>query len=360
MKLFTIGPVEMYPSTQTIRAKGISHFRTTEYGEMTKSCLRRLQELLGTETENGLIYLASSGTGAMEATIDNCLTPDDKALVINGGSFGHRFCELCSWHKINYSSIDLQWDETLTEQHLQPYDNQGYSVLLVNLHETSTGQLYDIDLISEFCRRNNMYLIVDAISTFLADEYEMDKNGIDVTIFSSQKGLCLSPGMSFVAFSQRMKERIVNRPDPKSYYFNFKDYLQNIPRGQTPFTPPVCVMYELNDMLNLIEKSGGKKAWLNIVADKCSYFRMRAAEEGYKVVDYPLSNMLTPLYFDSVSAYDLFVYLKDHFHVYFNPCGGVLADKLCRISHIGNTTKDDVDDLLAKIAIAVKVLEGQK
>lgn len=357
MKLFTIGPVEMYPSTQTIRAKGIRHFRTTEYGEMTKSCLQRLQKLLDCKTENGLIYLACSGTGAMEAAIDNCLTTEDKVLVVNSGSFGHRFCELCEWHNINYTSLDLSWNETLTAKHLQTFDNKGFTALLVNLHETSTGQLYNIKILSDFCKRNNMYLIVDAISTFLADDFAMDKYGIDVTIFSSQKGLCLSPGMSFIAFSNRMKKRVLNNPTPKSYYFNFKDYLNNIPRGQTPFTPPVCVMYELQDMLDKIDAVGGKNAWLKNIADKCIYFRNKAKAAGYKVVDYPLSNMLTPIYFENISAYDIFVYLKDHFDIYFNPCGGELADKLCRISHIGNTTKEDFDDLLEKMDIAVKALE---
>ena len=106
-----------------------------------------------------------------------------------------------------------------------------------------------------------MYLIVDAISTFMADDYEMDKYGIDVTIFSSQKGLCLSPGLSFVALSNRMKDKI-NECSPKSMYFDFKLYLRDLPRGQTPFTPATFIMYELEAMLNLVDKMGGKKAWL--------------------------------------------------------------------------------------------------
>lgn len=36
MKLFTIGPVEMYPTTKIIREKGFPHFRTTEYGYLMK------------------------------------------------------------------------------------------------------------------------------------------------------------------------------------------------------------------------------------------------------------------------------------------------------------------------------------
>lgn len=357
MKLFTIGPVEMYPSTRAVRIKGVQHFRTTEYGNLVKSCLKRLQNLLGTTTEDGLIYMASSGTGAMEAVIDNCITKNDNVLIINGGAFGHRFCELCDWYKIKYSSIDLAWNETLTAEHLHPYNNQKYTALIVNLHETGTGQLYDIKMLSEFCRRNNMYLIVDAISTFLADDYEMDKYGIDITIFSSQKGLCLSPGGSFVAFSERMKQRVLNLPNPQNYYFNFKNYIGNIDRGQTPFTPPVCVMYELEDMLNMIDKAGGKEQWIAKIDEKAKYFRAKAKSLGFKLQEFPQSNLLTSLYFEDVSAYDVFVYLKDNFQIYINPCGGELATKLFRVSHIGNTSVSDIDDLFDKIQIAIKEIK---
>lgn len=360
MKLFTIGPVEMYPSTRSIRENGIQHFRTTEYGNLTKSCLKRLSKLLGCATTDGMIYLASSGTGAMEGVIDNCLTSKDKVLIINGGAFGHRFCELCAWHKIKYDSIDLKWNEILTYNHLKKFNHKDYTALLVNLHETGTGQLYDVKMLSDFCSQNNMYFIVDAISTFLADDYDMDKYGIDVTIFSSQKGLCLSPGMSFVAFSERMKMRVLNNQNVSSYYFNFKNYLLNIDRGQTPFTPPVCVMYELQDMLNMIDTTGGKEKWLKIVAEKAQYFRNQAQKFGFVLPHYPQSNLLTSLCFTDISAYDVFVYLKDNFQIYINPCGGELADKLFRVSHIGNTCKDDIDDLLQKILYSINAIKMGK
>ena len=354
MKLFTVGPVQLYKQVAEVKREEIPYFRTEEYGGMVKGCLKGLAELLGTEYNDNILYLTASGTAAMEAVIENCFTALDKLLVINGGSFGHRFCELCAWHKTPYDAIELKWDETLTASHLQPFAGKGYTALIVNLHETSVGQLYDLKMLSEFCRQNNMYLVVDAISTFLADDYAMDDNGVDVTIFSSQKGLCLSPGMSFVAFSERMKLRVLSLRNETSYYFNFKDYLNNIDRGQTPFTPPVCVMYELQDMLNMIDAAGGKDAWIKKVADRAHYFRKRALELGFSMPAFPQSNLLTSLYFQDVSAYDVFVYLKDNYQIYINPCGGELADRLFRVSHIGNTTLADIDDLFTKVQTAVK------
>ena len=359
MKQFIVGPVEMYPSTKRVLEKGYTYFRTQEYGDMAKDCLKKVAEMMGASNST-TIYLAASGTGAMDAVVDNCMRENDKALVINGGSFGHRFCELLQWYKVPYDSIDLEWNEVVSVKDFESYENKGYTALFVNLDETSSGKLYDIGLISDFCKRNNMYLIVDAISTFLADEYDMEKYGIDVTIISSQKGLCLSPGMSIVSFSKRMVDKINKEGKPTSYYFDFKPYFKNIERGQTPFTTTVSTMYELKDMLELIEKSGGRDKWIKNIQEKADYFREKAKEIGLTIPDYPKSATLTPVYFEDISASDVVKELRERYELFVNPCGGKMADKLLRVAHIGNTTKDDIDLLTEKMSIIIDELKNKQ
>ena len=361
MKLFTCGPVQMYPSTAIIRSKGFTYFRTKEYGDMVNNILKEISLYLGNTNELATIYLASSGTGAMEAAVENCINKADKSLVINGGGFGKRFCELLDWHEKNYTSIDLNWNEKLTCEHLEKYNDKGYTTLFVNIHETTSGQLYDINLISDFCKKNNMFLIVDAISSFLADEYNMEKYGIDLTIISSQKGLCCSPGCSIISFSDRMKNKIYkNDLKVSSRYFDFKDYFINIERGQTPYTPPVLVMYEIKDMLNIIESHGGIYNWINNIENKSLYFRQKAKKIGCNIPEYPLSNMLTPIFFKDSNAYDVIQILKNKYQIFVNPCGGELASKLLRISHIGNTDVKDIDDLIEKIQLSMDEVKKTK
>ncbi len=359
MTFFTVGPVEMYPSTKNILEKGYTYFRTNKFGDMVKACLEEVAELMGNKNQGSTIYLTASGTGAMDAVVDNCMNSNDKALVINGGSFGHRFCELLKWYNISFDSIDLEWNQVVSAEDLKPFENKGYTALFVNLDETSSGKLYDIKLLSDFCKRNNTMLIVDAISAFLADEYDMEKYNIDVTIVSSQKGLCLSPGISIISFSQRMIEKLMKNENPKSYYFNFKDYFRNIDRGQTPFTPAVSIMYELRDMLDLIKNAGGKSVWLSKVKEKAFYFRKRAKELGFNIPDYPKSNTLTPLYFEDGNASEIVRILRDDYQLYVNPCGGAMADKLLRVAHIGNTTLEDIDNLLEKMVIVSSELKKE-
>lgn len=353
MKNFVIGPVEQYPCVKEVYYNPIVYFRSDEFSELVKRTIKKLSDYIGNNTDDSTIYLASSGTGAMEAVVENCVSKSDKVLVVNGGTFGKRFCELLQYHNKKYDSIDLSWGEVLNELHLSEYENQKYTMLFVNLHETSTGQLYDIKLLGEFCKRNHMYLIVDAIGTFLADDYCMSKNNIDVTIISSQKGLCLSSGMAFVSFSQKMLDKI-NNAEPTSLYFSFNQYLKEIKRGQTPYTPPVHTIYELKAMLEYIENKGGINSWLNFVQEKALYFRNKAKEIGFKIPNYPLSNMLTPLVFEDNTAKSTFEDLKNHYKIYVNPCGGNLADKLIRISHIGNTSIKDIDYLVEKLVEVTK------
>ena len=358
MKQFIVGPVEMYPSTKKVLEKGYTYFRTETYGNMVKECLSKVADMMGANNST-TIYLASSGTGAMDAVVDNCMGVNDRALVINGGSFGHRFCELLEWYKVPYDSIDLEWNEVVEPKDLEPYNNKGYTALFLNLDETSSGKLYDIRLVSDFCKRNNMYLIVDAISAFLADDYDMERDNIDVTIISSQKGLCLSPGMSILSFSNRMVDKIKSNSRPDSYYFDFKSYFNNIDRGQTPFTAPVSIMYELKDILGLIENFGGKDAWIKGVNEKAEYFRAKAKKIGLNIPDYPKSNTLTPIYFEDISANEVVKELREKYELFVNPCGGKLADRLLRVAHIGNITIEDLDLLVEKIKTVADELRNK-
>ena len=253
--LFTIGPVEMFPETLEIGGKQVPYFRNDEFSQVVFSASAGLKRLLF--NENGkIILLTCSGTGAMEATIMNCFTKKDNLIIIDGGSFGHRFTQICDTHEIPYKAVKVEQGETLTKDMIDEVIDSGkFTGFLVNLDETSIGQLYDIQMISEVCEEHRLLLVVDAISAFLADEVNMDKYGIDAVILSSQKALSLAPGLSVVALSERMLERVAVI-DPKSIYFDFKDYLKNSERGQTPFTPAVRVIIELEEIVKRFEKKG--------------------------------------------------------------------------------------------------------
>lgn len=109
--LFTIGPVEMFPETLEIGGKQVPYFRNDEFSQVVFSASAGLKRLLF--NENGeIILLTSSGTGAMEATVMNCFTKEDNLIVIEGGSFGHRFAQICEVHDIPHKSVKVENGET--------------------------------------------------------------------------------------------------------------------------------------------------------------------------------------------------------------------------------------------------------
>ena len=338
MKFFTVGPCELYPSTKSILNGKLDYFRSSEFSNLVKSSMCGLSNLLG--NPDRLIYLTSSGTGAMEAVVDNLFYASDKVLVINGGTFGQRWCQLLNHYSIRYDSVDLNYGEVLTKEKItEKLTKSKYTALMVNIHETSTGQLYDLDMLKNIAKEYDLFFVVDAISSFLADKYSC--KGVDVTVISSHKGLCLSPGLAYVGLSEKAIERV--KDNPRNLYFKFVDYLKNMERNQTPYTPAVFGIYELADMLKVIESEGGIEKRLETVAERAKYFRSKI---NLEIPNFPLSNAITPVMVDN--AKKVFEYLKS-IGITVNPCGGELADKCLRISHIGNLSLVDYDFLIEEL-----------
>ena len=153
---FTVGPVMSSDKVRSIGAEHVPYFRTPEFSKIMLENESLIKKFAKASNDSRVVFITGSGTASMEATIMNTLTPTDKAIVINGGSFGHRFVELLELHEVPFSEIKLDYGKALKAEMLQEYDGKGYTAFVVNLHETSTGVLYDINLISEFCKRNNI------------------------------------------------------------------------------------------------------------------------------------------------------------------------------------------------------------
>lgn len=331
-----------------IGAEQVPYFRTAEFSATMKENEALMTQFTKAPEGSRVVFITGSGTASMEATVMNVFTPADKVLVVNGGSFGHRFVQLCEIHDIPHTEIALEMGHKLTAEHLAPYEGQGYTGFLVNLDETSTGVLYDINLISQFCHRNNIFLVVDSISSFLADPFNMQALGVDVMITGSQKALACPPGISIIVLAPQAVERVYSR-EVKSMYFNLKDALKNGERGQTPFTPAVGILRQINARLKEIEAAGGVETENQRMAALAADFREKIKDLPFTIVSQSLSNAVTPLHPHNVSAYDIFLKLKDEYHIWVCPNGGDMADKVFRVGHLGALTPADNTTLVAAL-----------
>lgn len=343
---FTVGPVQSSEAVRAIGAEHVPYFRTSEFSDVMFENERLVKKFAKASDDSKVVFLTSSGSGAMETAIMNTLTTNDKALVVNGGSFGHRFVELLELHQVPYTEIKLEHGKALKTEHLASYEGQGYTAFLVNKHETSTGVHYDMNLISDFCKRNGLFLIVDCISTFLADPFDMEKLGADIMITGSQKALACPPGISVMVLSPRAIDR-VNSTKCVCQYFDLRIALKNMERGQTPWTPAVGILRQINARLREIETNGGVEGEIARIGALAVYFRDKIKDMPFEIVSESLSNAVTPLHPINVSAYDVFLTLKDEFGIWICPNGGDMKETIFRVGHIGALTKDDYDKLVS-------------
>ena len=223
---------------------------------------------------------------------------------------------------------------------LSHYEKKGYTAFVVNLHETSTGVHYDIDMISDFCKRNGLFLLVDSISSFLADEFDMEKLGVDVMLTGSQKALACPPGVSILVLSRKAQERI-EKSNPKCMYFDLKDALKNAERGQTPYTPAVGILRQINARLREIDAEGGVQIENNKIAELARDFREKIKELPFEIVSESMSNAVTSLHPTTAKAYDIFLILKNEYGIWVCPNGGDMRDTIFRVGHIGSLTRED-------------------
>ena len=342
---FTVGPVQSSDAVRAIGAEQVPYFRTAEFSELMFENERLVKKFAKASDDSRVVFITGSGSAGMETAIMNTLTPADKAIVVNGGSFGHRFVELCELHEIPFAEIKLQPGKALKAEHLKDFEGKGYTTFIVNKHETSTGVHYDMQLISDFCKRNNLFLIVDCISTFLADPFDMEALGADVMITGSQKALACPPGISVMALSPKALTRI-EQIKCKCQYLDLKIALKNAERGQTPWTPAVSILRQINVRLKEIDANGGVEAEIARTASLANYFRERIKDLPFEIVSESLSNAVTPLHPTTASAYDIFLKIKDEYGMWICPNGGDMKDTVFRVGHIGALTTADYDKLI--------------
>lgn len=350
---FTVGPVMQYERSLKIASQNSPYFRTEEFSRINLESESLLISLLNASNDYKCVLLTGSGSFGMETACVNILKSHDKVLVINGGSFGQRFANIMSLHNIPFTEIKLEFGKTLTEEELYAYDNQGYTALCVNMDETSSGTLYDLDLISRFCKQNDIILIVDAISSFIADEIYTSNWGIDCVITASQKAIAIQPGLSTLTLSPRAVERIYTDEGNvnNSLYMDLRYALENQKRGQPSYTPCVNIFLQLNDRLKMLnEIVDGRKA-IDIERDHIKKLAKEFREYVIKSTPYTFvsnhsSNCVTGLYTPYGNAKEIFNTLIEKYQIWICPNGGKIADTTFRVGHIGNITDENNKTLI--------------
>lgn len=342
---FTVGPVQSSEGVRRIGGEHTPYFRTPEFSKIMLENEKLIKKFAGVGDSGRVVFITGSGTASMEASVMNIFNENDKVLVVNGGGFGKRFVEICEIHRIPYDEVIPEEWVGLKAGDLEPFDGKGYTGFLVNIDETSSGVLYDIKLISEFCNRNKMFLMVDSISSFLCDPLNMRELGVNLLITGSQKALACPPGISVIVMDEKALKR-VEEADVRSLYFDLKRALKDGERGQTPFTPAVTTLLQINKRLKEIEAQGGIESEIARIQDLAEDFRRKIADLPLEIASKSLPNAVTAIHPTTASAKDVFTILKDEYNIWICPNGGDMAETIFRVGHIGFLTKEDNQELI--------------
>ncbi|MEE9522475.1 MAG: alanine--glyoxylate aminotransferase family protein [candidate division NC10 bacterium] len=253
--LFAPGPTAVPPEVLMTMAHPIPHHRAPEFEALLAEVREGLKSLFQT-TEEVLLF-AASGTGGMEASVVNTLSPGEKVLVIQAGKFGERWGEICQAYGISFPPIDIPYgktvDPTLVATALEK--EPKIAAVFCTHSETSTGVIHDIHAIAQVVRKTSTLLVVDAITSLGIVDLPMDAWGLDVVVGGSQKALMLPPGLTMVGVSQKAWAAVERSRLPK-YYFDFAAERKNLLENQSHFTPAISLVVGLRETLGMIRNEG--------------------------------------------------------------------------------------------------------
>ena len=366
MTIFSVGPVEMYPRTRQILGTQEPYFRTPEFSEEVLAIRDAFLACVHAPHDAAFALLTASGTGAMEAAVRNILAPGDAALVVNAGSFGARFVELCERAGANVTEITLPFLEgDLTEDALEAAfaraseSGAAPKALFVQACETSSGRAFNLEALGRFTAEHGLLFVVDAVSAFLCDAIDMRAQHIDLVLTASQKALSCSPGLSLIAAGPQARAAIERNHTHAPLYFDLPTCFANMERGQTPFTCAVANVLALRERICGIAERG--VATENILhTTRASLFRaaiLAFPGTPFILPGIPLSNACTPLVFPDggvpcaggdgrMGAQEFYRRLRYDYGLTLCPSGGANADRLLRVGHMGNLEQSHYDALL--------------
>ena len=353
--LLAPGPTPVPPEVLLAMAMPIIHHRAPDFLPVLDSAKKGLQWLY--QTKNDVLILCSTGTGGMDGTVSNFLSPGDDVLVINGGKFGERWTKICQAYGMKVEEVVVEWGYSVKPEQVEASlkKNPKIKAVFVQANETSTGVYHDVKSIAAVVKKTDALFIVDAISALVAHDIRTDEWGIDVVIGGSQKGVMLPPGLAFVSVSDKAWKMADTAKTPK-FYFNFKKERDNLSKNQTTWTSPVTLIIGLNAAIKMLQDEGLE----NVLKrhDKLA----RATRAGALALGLKLfpkespSNALTAI--EAPAGVDGQAIYKDLRVKYgITGAGGQdkLKGKIFRIAHLGYA---DTFDAITAIAGIEMVLKG--
>ncbi len=248
-----VGPTAIpHRVLKAMNRESISH-RSKEYSIIQERVTSNLKKVFGTEQE--VLLLTSSGTGAMESVIQNCFSSDDEIVVPIIGNFSEQFALMAEIYGLKVKRVKFELGETADVNRVMKEVNKSTKGVFVVHNESSTGVYNDLEAFGKAIKDANALLITDSVSGLGGLEMKMDDWHIDVVLTSSQKALMAPAGLAFVSLSEKAWSRVEESKFPK-HYFDYKKASKFNEIHQTLTTPAVYTVFAVDEALKMIFEEG--------------------------------------------------------------------------------------------------------
>lgn len=348
------GPTSLPPSVRAAGGRQMINHRGPEFAAMLDRILTGMRPYFGTSSD--IAMLTTAGSGGLEAAVVNTLSPGDRVLGVSIGSFGDRFARIAGIYGADVTRLDAEWgfaaaaDEIRERLRTMP----GTKAVLLTHNETSTGVMNPIPELAAAIREEapDALILVDSVSALGAVPFEMDDWGVDVVVTGSQKAWMAAPGLSMIAASPRAWTAMETAKMPR-FYLDLRAHRDAAATGQTPFTPAVAVVYQVDEGLRLMGEEGAPAVFARHEA--CA----SASRAGLTALGFQLfadqrhaSRTVTAVHVPDDLDWKAFNSEVKRRGVVLAGGQGKLTGRIFRLGHLGSVTVEEILGAMSTLEIA--------
>ena len=343
------GPTPVPEDILEAMSQPMINHRGPEFLELISKTTEQLKEVFMTRSD--LYILTASGTGALEASIVNTLSPGDKVLSATAGAFGDRFTDIARAYGAQVRELQFDWGTPVDPEAIRRplSDDPEIKAVLITHNETSTGITHPLEAIAKVVKGEfDKLLLVDAVSSLGCVPLPVDGWRCDVVGTASQKGFMVPPGLAFISLSQAGHAAQEAATMPR-FYFDLQTAHRYLERGQTPWTPNLSVLYGLSLALDKLLDEGLENIYerharigqLTRDGIKSLGLELLAGDEGWS------SNTVTAVKVpEGIDTGKLVALARTENDVVLAGGQGKLSGKIFRIGHLGYVSQEDIEEVL--------------
>jgi aspartate aminotransferase-like enzyme len=356
-RLFTPGPTPLLMEAQARALTATLHHRTEAFRKLLRETLENLRYFFN--TKNDVLILTSSGTGAMEASVSNLLSPGERMLVATAGKFGERWGDLAAAYGVEAVRVEAPYGQTVdvAEVARRLAKDGPFRAVYIQATESSTGVMHHVRALGEAVRDfPATCLVVDAITGLGTSDLRPDEWGLDIVIGGSQKALMVPPGLAFASVSEKAWKLMESAKLPR-YYFNLARERQALAKGATSFTPATTLVVSLHAALEYIRQMGRE----NLIANAA--FLAEATRAAAHALDLKLfaaaspANALTAISApEGMDSGAIVKEMRARFGAIIANGQGSMKGKIFRLAHLGYYDAPDLFAALAALELVLRKL----